>query len=409
MNILNKIYGPVDKVRNLRLVETGEEFELMNSIQVKDLAEKLINNIEIQKVQNIVVSESGATPLIRICKEEAEKRKINLKWYKFKTPRKNEISLFEMIKFYLSKEEQEQIICIKNNKEKRITFLKKYCENIDLDKYLPLEKVNIETVLGSLNTNSYDFESLDLVLNGTELYDVFSKPFLFFDEYVLSGTILRNFDFYANLICKKANYKLGAYMIFSNNLKQYHNIAFSIYTQETKLQAYKNGAYPYEDRIDLVGYVYLIDKDNYKKIYIKDLIKKCKNKENELEELIYSIEKFIEQQDILNKLKQKCKIEHLKDFFNREDIIRYVFKSFENNIEFEKNSIYNRFVDECFELYSPIWIPMPKEYHYDYWKTFVRIQDEFNTFIADKMKNYENIREYFIVELAKVMSKNEIN
>lgn len=392
------IYGQVDKIRNLRLVQTGEKFELMNDNQIYELAEKIVSEIKNSNYQKIVVSESGASPLVNICSQIAAERKIELEWFPFKTPRQNDISLYEMIKFYLSKEEQT---------EERMQALKQYCQNIDITKYLPLEKLEIKDVLKNINQKIDVLESLDDILKGTKLYEIFSSPFLFFDEYVLSGTILRNFNFYANLICKNVDYKIGAYMVITDNLKEYENIAFSIYSLEKELEAYRNGAYPFEDRIDLIGYIYKITNTDYKKIYIKDFIKSCDNKETELNEFINDIYKFIDDNKILELIKQKCKKEDLKDYFNKEDIVRYIFKMLEQNVSNESDEMI--FIDECFELYSPIWIPMPKEYHYEYWKTFVRLQFTIDEFINAKQEKYNEIREYFICKLAKTFEVNNFN
>ena len=307
-----------------------------------------------------------------------------------------------MIKFYLSDEELKTFININNEEKSRDEFLKEHCEKIDLNKYLPIEKVNVENVFNNINKEIDNLESLDDILRETTLYDIFSNQFIFFDEYILSGTVLRNFNFYAKLICKDVNYKIGAYMIFTKNIEKYKQIQFSIYSEETEIEAYKNGVYPFEDRIDIIGYFYYIDKDNYKKINVKDLANEYDENENEIEKFIDKIYKFIEEYDILNLIKQKCKKEDLKEYFNKEDIVRYILKCLEENISIK--SIDANFIKELFELYSPIWIPMPKEYHYEYWKTFVRIQSKIDEFVNENLEKYKTLRKSFISKLAKSIS-----
>ena len=79
-----------------------------------------------------------------------------------------------------------------------------------------------------------------------------------FDEYIYTGTILRNFNFYAKLICKNANFKIGAYAIFVDNINNFEQIQFSLYSKSTIMEGYTKGVYPYEDRIDKIGYFYHI-------------------------------------------------------------------------------------------------------------------------------------------------------
>ena len=395
---LDNVYGKVDKIRNLKLVENNEKFSIMDKNQVYHLANTIVDKIEKSKYRTIVFSESGASPLVTECDKIAKKRNLQLEWFGFKTPRDININLYEMIKFYLSEKELAEKIKI-GEITTRKNALKEYCEKIDLEKYLPREEIKIDEVIKNTENNPLELNSLDEILEGTKLYEIFSKEFLFFDEYILSGKILRNFNFYSKLICKKAKFKIGAYAIFSENVDKLKQIEFSIYSKNNILEAYKNGAYPYEDRIDIIGYFYYITNTQYLKIYIKNLKKECENKQLELNEFISNIYKFIEERDLYNLLKSKCKKEDLKEYFTKEDIVRYIFKIFEQ--DFSGNSEKATFLNEAFELYAPIWIPMPKEYHYQYWKSLVKIQEDIDYFVNSNKVIYSNIREYFISELSE--------
>lgn len=388
------VYGLVDKTRNLTLLQNGKKIQLMNNKQLLELAEKIVHEIKKTNIKTIVVSESGATPLVKVCSQITHKKNIDIEWFYFKTPRQNDINLYEMIKFYLSEEEQNVT---------RLEALKQHCKNIDLKKYLPLEEIKIEEVLSNINQKIENLDSLDDILRGTKIYEIFSQPFIFFDEYILSGTIIRNFNFYANLICKNVDYRLGTYMIIANNIELYKNIAFSIYSLENELEAYENGVYPFEDRIDLIGYFYYITNDYYMKINIKDFIKTGENKQNELNKFIREIYQFIDEYEILKMLKEKCRKKDLKEYFTEEDIVRYILKILEERTT--KKSLEATFLNESFELYSPIWFPMPKEYHYEYWKTFVKIQYLIDEFIDKSQEKYINIREFLINKLAQLLNK----
>lgn len=399
MYSLDAIYGEVDKIRNLRLEEDNEKFVLMNERQILELAITIVEKIEKSKYRTVVFAESGSAPLIRICEKVANERGIEIKWFGFKIPRDIDIDLYQFIKFYLTKEELMQ----KKGLKTRAEILKEFCERIDLEKYLPRKELLIDEILREIG-KEYEGDSLDEILSGTYLYEVFSKEFLFFDEYFLSGTIARNFSFFSKLICKKSKFKIAAYMIVSDNVENINEIEFSLYSQKNMMEAYRKGVYPYEDRIDIIGYFYNITSSEYCKIYIKDFIVECENKKREMDIFIQEIYEFIEEKELLSMIKSRCRKEMLKVFFNKEDIVRFVLKSFEQSIA--SNSKEAIFLDEVFELYAPIWLPMPKEYHYQYWKGLVRIQNCIDEFIEERKEKYKEIRVYFLSKLAcKILQK----
>lgn len=248
---LDKIYGKVDKIRNLRLVENNKTFRLMNNQQILELANRIVQEIEKSGCRTVISSECGSTPIIQICSKIAKYKNLSIDWFFFKTPRQLNVNLYEMMKYYLSEEELNEKIEIKGLLKTRQYFLNEFCKRINIQEYLYIEKVNLEEVLQNINKSFTDL-SLDEVLIGTNIYNIFSNEFIFFDEYILSGTILRNFNFYTKIICKNAKFKIGAYAIFIEQIDKYENIQFSIYNKNTLLNSYTNGVYPYEDRIDFI-------------------------------------------------------------------------------------------------------------------------------------------------------------
>jgi len=399
MDILDNVYGKVDKIRNLRLEENNERFYIMNEQQVFDLATQVINKIEKSKYRTIVFAESGSEPLIRICKQIAKRRNLEIDWFGFKIPRDIDINLYEFIKFYLSEEELNE----ENDLRTRDELLEEFCKKINIEEYLPRKEIQVDEVICNIGRD-YKINSLDEILKGTHIHEVFSKEFLFFDEYILSGTIVRNFSFFSKLVCKKSKFKIGAYMIFSENIENLEKVEFSLYSKNNMTDAFRKGVYPYEDRVDIIGYFYNITKNEYAKIYLKDFIKECEDKNKELNDFINKIYEFIEAKKLLNLVKSKCKKEMLRDYFEEEDIIRYILKVFEQNIYSNKKEAI--FLNEVFELYAPIWLPMPKEYHYQYWKALVRIQGYIDEYVISQKEEYRAIREYFLSELAcKILQK----
>ena len=108
MDSIERVYGKIDKIRNLKSGENHQKYELMNKTQILELAKYIVNQIEYSKYKTVVVSESGATPIIKICAKIAKDRNLKINWFLFKTPSQTKINLYEMIKFYLSAEELEK-------------------------------------------------------------------------------------------------------------------------------------------------------------------------------------------------------------------------------------------------------------------------------------------------------------
>ena len=397
MDSIERVYGKIDKIRNLKSGENHQKYELMNKTQILELAKYIVNQIQYSKYKTVVVSESGATPIIKICAKIAKDRNLKINWFLFKTPSQTKINLYEMIKFYLSAEELEEKIEINQKIEKRKIFLKEICENIKIEKYLETESTKLEEIIKKIN-KPIETIHLDKILKGTQLYEAFSNDFLFFDEYIYTGTILRNFNFYAKLICKNANFKIGAYAIFVDNINNFKQIQFSLYSKSTIMEGYTKGVYPYEDRIDKIGYFYHITEKEYTKLYVKDFLYEDKAKEKKLEQFIHKIYEFIDEKNLLNKIKEKCKKEDLKEYFEKEDIIRYILKVFEYKSYKETKT--NIFVEEAFDVYAPIWLPLPKEYHYEYWKSFMRVEGIIDQFVEVNQKKYMDIHRCLIGKIA---------
>lgn len=406
MGYIEEIYGEVNKLGNFFDPNTKNTFKYLNDDDLIELANNILNRIHKSKYRTIIVSESGTAPLIDICKEIAKKNNMHINWFYFKTPRSKAINLYKLILYYLTEDEKNENITINNVKISRQKAILTLCNKIDFLDFLDDSPINVSDSVKQISqTNIFNNEQLIEIIKGTELYNIFNSPFLFFDEYVFSGTVLRNFTFYANLFSKCANFQLGAYCILLDKAEEYNQIAFALYSNETKKECYKKGIYPFEDRIDIIGYYYFINKENYSKINIlklKDSIEyNCICNNIDCEKFILKIKNLIIEKDLLNKLVSNCRQLQVKDFVKVEDIMRYILKLLEQKYS-GRSEIYE-FLDQSFELYAPIWLPMPKEFHYDYWKAFERIRyDEIENMCESLINEYIKNREKIINEIINI-------
>jgi hypothetical protein len=355
------------------------------------IAEEVLEKIIESKYKTVIYSESGTSPLIHIIKILCNKKHIDIKFIPFKTPRSTDINLYEMIMFYLSNEEKEEVV----NDVKRKDILAKLTK-INVGDYLNQENTIYDIVKSKINNKS--LIQIKEALEDTFIGHIFQNGFLFFDEYINAGTILRNFKFYADLFGFNNNYKIGSYCMFMDDPEDNEMVEFALYNKTTELECYQRGAYPFENRIDIIGYYYFINQDSYQKIYLEDLVKEFKHINiNKLESHLDTIINKIDQLKILDKLKDSCKEEQVKSYLDNYDIIRYLFRTLEKGKHYE-------YLDQVYELYAPAWSPMPVIFHLDYWQAFENINDDLEELKGLIKEEYlENRDSVFYESLSRII------
>ena len=238
------------------------KFRYMNEKESVLLAKKITEKFNQTKHKNIVVIESGTSPLIQIIKNLKSLKDKNL--LQIKIPRELNFNLYEWFKFYIAENEFKPI-------EKEMISL---CKEISLTSIIKEKKF---TIIDSINDNfEYDIFALkkfNKILKNTTLSKIFQDEFLLFDEYINAGTIIRNFNLISKLFNINAKFKLSAFCIFVDNYENYNKIEFSLFDKRNEFQCYNDGAYPFENRIDLIGYYFYINKDSFKKVILSDLRK----------------------------------------------------------------------------------------------------------------------------------------
>lgn len=395
---MEKLFGEVDNLTMFVHPEFNEKFEFMNERQSIKLAQEILSKIIKTKIKNIVVIESGTSPLIAIIKKlkEYENAKINL--YQIKIPRNLNFNLYEWFKTYLEKEELEEIITYKQKQMKRREILKILCKKVNLEKIVGKEKFTIYDSIKNEKQYSYNQEFKEM-LKGTKLYEIFNNPFLLFDEYINAGTIIRNFHVISGLFTNKPNFKIAAYCMFLDNPEDYEKIAFTLYSNHTELEAYKSGAYPFENRIDLIGYYYFITENYFEKIYLEDLQQEVESlvTNTDITKFYCYLNNWIIKNELLEKLKDNLQEKQVKQYVTNEDMMRFIFQYMDEKI-YGKNK-YADFLDQVFELYAPAWSPMPINFHIDYWNGFEKIKQEIDKIVLEIEKEYKQNR-FAIIELA---------
>lgn len=389
---MQELFGKVDNLECFTHPKFNEKFKFMNEEQSINLARKVLDKFLKSGYQQIVVIESGTSPLISIIKKLEEYKKSSLNLMQIKIPRDLDFNLYKWFETYLSEEELYS----------RKKSLKEVCDKFNLEDFIGKEKFSIYDSISDNKVYSQENKKFHEILKGTKLYEIFTNPFLIFDEYINAGTIIRNFNGIVRLFTDNPQFKLSAYCMFLDNPRNYEKIAFTIYDNDTELEAYRNGAYPFENRIDLIEYYYFISKDNFQKVYLKDLKTGLDTLNND--KFYNLLNDKILKSNILNKLKENLEENQVKEYVSNYDIIRYLLKYLDEKI-YGKNRI-SDFFDQVFELYAPSWSPMPVIFHLDYWNGFDKIQKDIEDIAFEILEDYKIYRLSILKEAIESLEIN---
>lgn len=402
---MQDLFGKVDNLEMFIHPKFNESFKFMNEAQSIKLAKDILNGFIKSGYEQIVVIESGTSPLISIIKDLEEYQKSNLRIMQIKIPRDLKFNLYKWFETYLLQDELNSNIEINKEVLPRKEFLKRECNNFSLEEFIGTDKF---TIYDSINDNKIynkNAEKFHEILKDTKLYEIFTNPFLLFDEYINAGTIIRNFNGIVRLFTNTPKFKLSAYCMFLDNPEKYEKISFSLYDNKSELEAYRNGAYPFENRIDLIGYYYFISENNFEKVNLNDLRNELSKQEHEkLQNFYEDLNNQINSNNLLKKLKESLEEEQVKKYVTNNDIIRYLLKYLDEKI-YGKNKLAD-FLDQVYELYAPSWSPMPVIFHLDYWDGFSKIQNEIEEVSNKVLENYTKCRLSIIREILDSLEEN---
>lgn len=398
---MENLFGKVDNLNMFIHPKYNEKFKFMNEEQSINLAKRVLEEFIKTGYKSIVVIESGTSPLISIIKNLEEYKNTKFKLIQLKIPRNLNFNLYQWFETYLTKEELNKKIEFNGEIKNRKELLKENSTKFNLEKFIGKEEF---TIYDSIQDNkNYEEIIFPQILKGTELYEILTNPFLLFDEYINAGTIIRNFNGMVRLFTNKPEFQLSAYCMFLDNPQKYKKIAFTLYDNSTELECYRKGAYPFENRIDLIGYYYFISENHFEKIYLKELNKSLKTLD--IKKFYNELERIIIKNNLLDKLKENLEEEQVKRYVTNNDIIRFFIKYLDEKI-YGKNK-YADFLDQVFELYAPSWSPMPTKFHLDYWNGFGKIKEDIERACIEISKEYKKYRLSIIKYALEKLEENK--
>ncbi len=409
---LNQIYGEIDNINSFIHPEYNEKFSFITNKKLNFLAQKISKKIVKSEYNQVLVIESGASPFSRLC-EPIVARKKKVRWIYVKFPRDSVKNIFPVFDYYLSKKEKtenlskEQIDSIKsilkiskNLGNKREKVLKKICSEMP-QSFLYPKKQSLNKILQEISKrsrNKYQ-KVISIIFEDTGISNFLKKPFLLFDEYIDSGTTLNNYQHYLNFICK-TDFRIISYQVMIKKSNKYPSIYFTLYDLGSQLNCYRLGVYPFENRIDLIGYFYYLDQNSFEKIKLDNLIK---NDGKITGRFIEEIAKGVVNSGIVQKIKREFKIKPVRDFIDENHLLRYLLFVLEKEVSrYGKEA---EFLWLAFDMYGPIWSPLPDKYHLEFMEVFEKEYKEFTRMkdFSKLKKKYKTFRKEIISGISSIM------
>lgn len=197
-----------------------------------------------------------------------------------------------------------------------------------------------------------------------QLMEFISKPFLILDEYIDSGhTINLVRDFLRSIQCKD-HYRLMAYMHFCQIPELKSLLHYACTENHSKEELFTKGVYPFENRMDYVPYFY----HSSRKTSLSEFL--ISRKPDEKKQSLKDITPF------LQKVREAIPISCVADFISINHLYLYSLYCM------EKDPLRKQFFWNLFDMIGPFWTPLPKEYHFSYWKGFESIHAEFSDYLV---------------------------
>lgn len=419
VNLINQLYPKVDNLTQFIHPKYHKKFGYLSSEKIVWIAKKLAEKIKKSWINKLLIVECGVSPLANLIIKVLEKNNYKLDHKFIKFPREQLWNSFEVFNYYLNDTERKEFL-MKKVLDQILVCLSKLWKSVSLKnptrenalKLLseslscPLfeSKKWLKTVIRNLNKK--DDNCLKIIINKifewTEIYNFLDGEIIYLDEYVDSWTTLRNTYNYCSLINNQIRLNIFSYFCFLDNPVEYN--VESIYNQSVAQKCFENWVYPYENRVDLIWYYYLISEKSFVKISLKDLWKVNKNDSWTIVFLNDLLE-YIENHKILDKIKSLVKNKSLRDYLNSQHIMYYLLYLLEKNIW--DDEVIREFYYQIFDMYGPIRTPLPDRFHLKYVQIFEENEEMF--LIKNMLKvfeiKYKKIKPILVAQIANVFNQ----
>ncbi len=390
------IYGDVDNLSGFVSPEYGQGFDFMTDERVIQLAQRMVDAIVASDYRQVAVSETGANPLAYVCEKLLKREGVDVCWHYLKFPREPLTNIFPLVAYHLADEEKEEVLPTQEVREEAIRNL---CAKMPASTF-QREKLPLPQVLrgiGQNDPNPWQGRMADR-LKGTKLAEIVAQPFLFFDEYVDSGTTLRNAEMYLNFF-GKANFKILSFFMRTSGSGQYDSVFLSTYDEDTQLECFESGAYPFENRVDLIGHFYFMNDENYQKVTLKEIRERYSGEDEvEFPVLLEEIDRLIGKSDLVTMYRNNFTVPEVIDFVGREHLLRQFLLVLEE--ETHGKGAMAEFLWQLADMYGPAWTPMPKANHLDFFSGTDKSRE-----LIKCLPNFSALKEMYLTERAHILTQ----
>ncbi len=385
-NYIVTTYPELDNLSSFVHPKYHKFYSFMPINELFDLARNVLSKISELKINQVVVLESGVVPLAKICQLLAIQQNIAINWVYCKLPRNIEACLYQAIVYYYPDYHQHAQQIAKLSADISQHFVVKHPSLQELQEYVTKHFLNNSLI-----------NSLRNVMRGSSLVKILENQFIIFDEYLDSGKTLSNTIKFFHLFRDNLDYKILAYFSrFKDTTGEYIT---SLYNPNSEEECYDAGVYPFENRVDLIGYFYLVD-NTVQKVFIQQLLDKNKSLDSS-NTFFKLLDEMMRQHNLLSQVKGTSQIKPVADyidFYHLQQFFVYLLERIAN-----KDPKIIEFYYQLFDMYGPIWSPLPDEYHLDFLQTFISNEQKFTSLInGDIMSKYLLARKSLITNVAEL-------
>ncbi|HEY9786928.1 MAG TPA: hypothetical protein V6D17_16170, partial [Candidatus Obscuribacterales bacterium] len=208
-------------------------------------------------------------------------------------------------------------------------------------------------------------KAISIVIGQTRLAEILSQPFIFFDEYVDSGTTLRNAITFFKCYTPSVHMKLASYYVNVHNSESHENIAVALADAANQWKCHKLGAYPFENRVDLIGHFYRITDEEYVRIRVRDIAAALANIEVLPTDPFFAVLSAISRRNnLLPYLRESLTLRAVRDYVQEQHVLRLCLWQLEVAVG---NRDLAELLFQAYDMYGPSWSPMPTDYHFDFY------------------------------------------
>lgn len=303
---MESLFGYRDRLGAL----AGEGVRFADDRSMLGIAVRFVDAIESAGAGCVVYAESGAAPLVWMCERLARRRKLRVRWIGLKLPR----------------EPLPWSSILRGNLDQSASAL-------------PLPELRAR-MAGSL-----------------------AGRILFLDEYVDTGGTVERLESFFRWLGVRSDFGIVCCHLRPKALIR--RLVFSAWPCSESAPCPGEGSYPYENRLDLIGYYYGVSGGTLRRFHVRDLALPIGREDlRELGDFLDSLLDGISSSDALDHARAAARERGMAEFLEEGDLVRFSLRELARDAG--AGAMLTGFFDALFEMIGAPWSPLPDDYHLDY-------------------------------------------